>query len=154
NRDVLGFVAFALGDLREEASPAVPKLIALLKDGSPFIRHHVVEALGQIQQPVDTIAPLLGELVNDDDQYVRFLSGLALARIGGEQAQAAVPGLVQALYARTEALEKPFLTQSNLKKDWDNDRGARYAAAVASQALERIGTKEAIREVLHYLQTS
>lgn len=154
NREVLGFVAFAVGELREHASEAVPKLLALLQEDSEFIRHHVVEALGMIQQPTETIVPVLSELMNDRDQYVRFLAGLALARIGGEAAQKAVPALVQSLYDRTEAMDVPYLTQSNLKKDWDNDQGARYASAIAAYALERIGTKEAIREVLHFLQTA
>ncbi|MDF2725748.1 MAG: phytanoyl-CoA dioxygenase [Paenibacillus sp.] len=154
NREVLGFIAFAIGELREQASEAAPKLIALLQEESEFIRHHVVEALGLIKQPTETIVPVLSELMNDPDQYVRFLAGLALARIGGDAAQAAVPALVQTLYDRTEPLNVPYLTQSNLKKDWDNDKGARYASAIAAYALERIGTKEAIREVLHFLQTA
>jgi HEAT repeat protein len=146
NPDVRGQVAYALGEMREHAAPAVPKLVKLLEEGSPFVRQHVVEALGQIRQPTELTVPALSKSLQDEDVYTRFLSGLALARIGPDAA-AAVPALAQALHDET-------LSKSLMLGKSKDDRGARYVSAIASTALQRIRTDEALDVLLPFLQTA
>ncbi|WP_240041121.1 HEAT repeat domain-containing protein [Paenibacillus ginsengarvi] len=144
-RDVLGQVAFALGEMREHASAAVPRLIELLQEESPFIRQHVVEALGMIGQPASLIVPALSEALADSDQYVRFLSGLALARLGPAAADA-VPALAKALNDDSFALSMLAASKA--------DQGGRYVSAIAASALQRIRTNEALDALLSYLQAA
>ncbi|GAA3406005.1 HEAT repeat domain-containing protein [Paenibacillus hodogayensis] len=144
NKDVLGQIAFALGEIGEAASSAVPELLPLLKDDSVFIRQHVAEALGTIRQPVSLTVPALSEALEDRDPYVRFTAGLALARIGPE-AGAAVPALKRAL--RQDDVV-PLLSAPKA------DQGTRYVSAIAAAALQRIRTDEALDVLLPYLQTA
>ncbi|MEF3306831.1 HEAT repeat domain-containing protein [Paenibacillus sp. GYB003] len=147
DRDVLGLIAYALGEMKEQAFRAVPRLIGLLQEPSPFIRQHVVEALGMIKQPALRIVPALCDALSDPDPYVRFTAGLALARIG-PAARDAVPALLRALYEDVSASET-FMPASPKA-----DRGARYVAAIAATALQRIGTKDALDALLLYLQSA
>ena len=146
NREVLGQVAYALGEMMEHASPAVPRLIELLSDDSPFIRQHAAEALGMIRKPAERIVTALCEALEDSEPYVRFTAALALARIGPE-AKDAVNALKKALNASGWSLA-PILTAPK------GDKGARYLPAAASCALKRIGTPEALEILVHYLETS
>ncbi|MDF2714526.1 MAG: phytanoyl-CoA dioxygenase [Paenibacillus sp.] len=145
NRDVVGQIAYALGEMGEQASPAVPRLIELLQEESSFIRQHVVEALGIIKQPAAIIVPAISKALKDKDYYVRFTAGLALARIGPE-AREAVPALQQALYAAD--IGASMLPASKA------DQGARYVSAIAATALQRIRTNEALDVLLPYLQAA
>jgi hypothetical protein len=144
--DVRGQVAYALGEMQEHAAPAVPKLVKLLEEGSTFVRQHVAEALGMIQQPVELTVPALGKALQDDDAYTRFLAGLALARIG-PNANAAVPALSQ-------ALRDDSLSNASMFTVSRGDKGARYVSAIASTALQRIRTDEALDVLLPFLQTA
>lgn len=145
NPDVRGQIAFALGEIGEQASSAVPKLIEIMQEDSAFIRQHVVEALGMIKQPSALIVPALCKALQDKTQYVRFSAGLALARIGPE-AGAAVPALERALHAEEETA---FMLPASKA-----DQGARYVSAIAATALQRIRTDEALDVLLPYLQTA
>lgn len=147
NNDVRGQIVYALGEMREYAASAVPRLIELLREGSPFVRQHTAEALGIIQQPADLTIPALAEALSDEDMYVRQQAGLALARIG-PAAEAAIPALKGAVYEKTAEMDLPLLSMSRA------DRGARYVPIMAAAALERIGTKQAISILLHYLNAA
>lgn len=146
NNDVRGLAAYALGELGEHASPAVPRLVGLLREGSAFVRQHAAEALGMIRRPASLIVPALAEALGDDDNYVRFTAGLALARIGPEAA-AAVPALERALHDGDLA-PSPMLGSAKA------DQGARYVSAIAATALQRIRTDEALNVLLPFLQTA
>lgn len=145
--EILGQIAYALGEMREQASQAVPKLIEMLQEDSAFTRQHVVEALGMIKEPTNLIVPALNEALKDADMFVRQQAGLALARIG-PAAEEAVPALKEAIYAANAETDVPLLSPARA------DYGARYVPAIASIALQRIGSKQAIDTLLHYLQSA
>ncbi|MCC2683744.1 MAG: phytanoyl-CoA dioxygenase [Paenibacillaceae bacterium] len=147
NGDVRGQAAFALGEIGPASAAAVPKLIAMLDDRSAFIRQHAVEALGLIGTPTEAIVPVLGKALLDDDEYTRFLAGLALSRLG-VSASAAVPALKQALYDAKNSASGTDLASPK------SDNGARYAPFIATVALSRIRTNEALDVLLPYLQAS
>ncbi|WP_246132190.1 HEAT repeat domain-containing protein [Paenibacillus hemerocallicola] len=130
NRDAPGYIAYALGEIGESASHAVPRLIELLQDDSAFVRMHAIEALGMIRQPAELLVPALGEALQDEDDYARFTAGLSLARLGAEAGDA-VPALKRAL-----------------------DDPNRYVSAIASTALQRIRSDEALDVLLPFLQTA
>ncbi|MDF2668879.1 MAG: phytanoyl-CoA dioxygenase [Paenibacillus sp.] len=131
NRELYGHLAFILGEIGSEASEAVPGLIELLQEDSRFVRQHIIEALGLIQEPYElTIPALCDRLTNDSVPYIRFMAGLSLARIGKEAGEA-VPALKQAL----------------------NDSN-RYVSAIAASALQRIRSDEALDVLLPFLQTA
>lgn len=146
NRDVLGQIAYACGEIGGDASSALPALIGLLQEDSQFIRQHVVEALGLIKQPAELIVPALCSALQDPYMYVRFSAGLALARIGPD-ASSAVGALQIALQDEDEG-PVPMLQASKA------DQGARYVSAIAATALQRIRTDEALDILLSFLQTA
>ncbi|SDD12705.1 Phytanoyl-CoA dioxygenase (PhyH) [Paenibacillus sp. UNCCL117] len=115
--------AFALGELRQLAVAAVPRLNGLMEHASVEVRRTAVEALGMIGRAApDTVQGLIRGL-QDEDTQIRFMTGLALTRLG-RAGEAAIPELERAL-------------------DDDN----RYVRAHAAEALRYIGTPEA-HEVL------
>jgi len=122
--------AFALGELRELAAAAVPKLDALLAHREETVRRTVVDALGLIGTPGDEVAAALNRCLKDDDVQVRFMAGLAIARLG--------------------AAGEACVDQLALALDDEN----RYVRAHAAEALRYIGTERA-KDVLikHLFQT-
>ncbi|MFD1675896.1 HEAT repeat domain-containing protein, partial [Alicyclobacillus fodiniaquatilis] len=110
---------FALGELRELAQSAVPKLVGLLNHASEHVRREIVESLGMIGTPVDAVVQGLNRCLEDADVQVRFMAGLALTRIGKDGA-AALPYLERALEDEN-----------------------RYVRAHAAEALRYIGTEPA-----------
>lgn len=128
--EVTVHAAFALGELRHLAEPAVPALIGLLDHPSEPVRYSTVEALCNIGSPREEIVAPLKQSLNDPDPQVRFMTGLCISRLG-PQAEAAVPELIQAL-------------------DDDN----RYVRAHAAEALYYIGTDTAKEALLHFLRQS
>ncbi|MEK8129120.1 HEAT repeat domain-containing protein [Paenibacillus filicis] len=113
--------AFALGELRQLAAAAVSRLTALLVEASAEVRRTVVEALGMIGSGDPEAGAVQGLIqgLQDDDAQVRFMSGLALTRLG-RSGEAAVPALERAL-----------------------DDENRYVRAHAAEALRYIGTPKA-----------
>jgi hypothetical protein len=119
---------FALGELRELSSCAVPRLVKLLKESEhPLIRYTVLEALAMIGAPSDQVVDGLIAGLQDDEVQVRFTAGLSLCRMGAAAA-GAVPALIEAL-------------------DDDN----RYVRGHAAEALRHIGTDEAKDTLIDYL---
>jgi hypothetical protein len=99
---------FTLGELRELAKQAVPKLVTLLNHPSELIRQAVVEALGTIAEPIEVTLDGLIRGLQDPDAQVRFMSGLSITKLGAA-AEKAVPYLAQVLddenrYVRGHAL--------------------------------------------------
>ncbi|GGF92758.1 HEAT repeat domain-containing protein [Paenibacillus abyssi] len=121
---------FALGELRQLAAVAVPRLVQLLDHSSAVIRQAVTESLSMIATPAEEVVSGLIRCLQDEDTQVRFMAGLSLARMGAA-ADAAVPQLEAALEDEN-----------------------RYVRAHAAEALHYIGTARA-KDVLieHLLRT-
>ena len=110
----------------------VEKLIKQLQDQNVDVRMNTVRALGKIGTPEaikaaeDAIPFLIQQLQNGQDKWVRMLAAMALGPIG-EGAVNAVPTLIQ-------TFQDPHAT-------------VRQGAA---EALEKIGTPEALKAVEEY----
>ena len=130
NERVRGYAVYALGDIRHLSAAVAERLSVLSDDPSPFVRQNVADALGQIRLAADTAVPALVGMMKDEDEQVRSRSAYALARFG-EDAQSAIPHLADACYDEN-----------------------RYVQGQAAIALEQIGTPEALRTLLHWLQAS
>ncbi len=127
---VRGYAVYALGDIRHDSPSVAARLAGLSDDPSPFVRQNLADALGQIKLAADTAVPALVGMMKDEDEQVRSRSAYALARFGDE-AQTAIPHLADACYDEN-----------------------RYVQGQAAIALEQIGTPEALRTLLHWLQAS
>ena len=90
------FAIRALGQFREDAKPAVPTLIALLKSNQKAVRLATLEALSEIRESAKAAVPLIIPLLNDRNEAVRAMAAEALGNIGRD-AKAAVSGLIEAL---------------------------------------------------------
>ncbi|MDE2847389.1 MAG: HEAT repeat domain-containing protein [Gemmatimonadota bacterium] len=130
NERVRGYAVYALGDIRHHNPSVAEHLAGLTDDSSPFVRQNVADALGQIKLAADASVPALVGMMKDEDEQVRSRSAYALARFGDE-AQTAIPHLADACYDEN-----------------------RYVQGQAAIALEQIGTPEALRTLLHWLQAS
>jgi hypothetical protein len=128
--ETLIHAAFALGELRELAAGSVFKLISLFSHRSKKVRIAIVESLGMIGVPNDTVTKALATSLQDEDPQVRFMAGLSITRLGSA-AENTVPQLVQALE--------------------DDDR---YVRAHAAEALYYIGTPKAKDALLDFLRVS
>jgi len=129
--EVRAHAAFALGDMGAQAASAATALTHKLKDASPWVRHHAVEALGTIARDADVSVPALADaLMHDEDGQVRYNAAYALACFGTDAAEA-VPALKQAL------------SDPN-----------RYVSGHAITALRRIRTPQAVDTLLHWMETT
>ncbi len=79
--------------LVELGKPAVPQLVAALKDKDENIRKQAVIALGRLQDQ-DAIDPLI-EMLKDKDWFVRLTAAAALEKIGDERGREAIKPLLQ-----------------------------------------------------------
>jgi HEAT repeat protein len=79
--------------LVELGKPAVPKLVAALKDKDEGIRKQAVIALGRLKDP-DAIDPLI-EMLKDKDWFVRLTAAAALEKIGDDRGREAIKPLLQ-----------------------------------------------------------
>lgn len=73
--------------------PAISPLAQALGNGSPRARRHAAEVLGSLG---DAAAPALADALADDDGAVRLAAVLALGRLPGEVADAAIRRAVSA----------------------------------------------------------
>jgi hypothetical protein len=114
-----------LGDLR-----AVNPLISILNDESASVRVHTVQALGKLSD-LSVVPPLLRAL-QDANWFVRVSAAQALGQIGDSRA---IPRLIELLS--------------------DIEQGAteyerQHVFDAAAEALERIGTSEALEAVARW----
>ena len=130
NERVRGYAVYALGDIRHHNPSVAEHLAGLSDDPSPFVRQNVADALGQIKLSEDTSVPALIGMMKDEDEQVRSRTAYALARFG-DNAEVAIQDLADACYDEN-----------------------RYVQGHAAVALEQIGTPEALRTLLHWLQAS
>lgn len=123
------YACFALGELDTDAATVIDALVRCCRDEDPAVRLNAVEALG-LKRGTDAAALALADALFDDDDEVRFNAALALARLGPAAAPA-VPAL------------KKALTDGN-----------RYTVGYAVEALDRIGTQEALAALVPFLRIS
>jgi serine/threonine-protein kinase len=88
--------AEALGNLGQEAEPAVAPLTAALRDRSADVRWRSAEALGKIGLPAAAAVPAVAALLRDSDDLVRGEAAKALGRFG-PAAEPAVQALAEGL---------------------------------------------------------
>ena len=113
----------AAGALNEIGDTAVPKLLDALEHSSSYGRRGAAYALGRIGEA--TTVPRLLDALTDSDEGVRWSVADALGKIGDPRA---VPGLIELLSDTADV------------KYWKGGRVSESAA----EALERIGTSEAL----------
>ncbi len=121
------YIAFALGEIRDDSAAARSVLIRAATDADDNVRMNAVEALGLQDASPGIIAALATSLTDEVDE-VRFNAALALAR-HGPAAEPATDALLAAL-----------------------DDGNRYVPGYAIEALERIGTPRATQALLTHLK--
>jgi HEAT repeat protein len=121
------YSAFVFGEVRCDAPELISALARGARDPDPYVRINAVEALGLKPASRDAVHALIQSLDDADDE-VRFNAALALARVG--------PGAADAIPALRDALVD----------------GNRYVAGYAIEALERIGTPEALSALVPFLK--
>jgi HEAT repeat protein len=83
----------AINALVELGAPALPRLIAALRDKDDNVRTSAVLALGRIKNG-DAIAPLIG-MLEDQDWFTRLTAAAALESIGDERGREAIKPLLK-----------------------------------------------------------
>jgi HEAT repeat protein len=83
----------AINALVELGEPALPRLIAALRDKDENVRKSAVLALGRIKSG-DAIAPLI-EMLEDQDWFTRLTAAAALESIGDERGREAIKPLLK-----------------------------------------------------------
>ena len=121
--------AFALGEIAGTGAPVTDALCRATADAAAAVRINAVEALGLKSATPRSVAAL-SHAIADLDAQVRFSAALSLAQMG-TTAEAAVPALQDALHDAN-----------------------RYVPGYAVEALERIGTPEAMRALLPFLKAA
>src|SRR5262249_3748545 len=82
----------SVGTLGQDAKPAVPALLPLLKD--PAVSEAAIEALTRIGQLGKAEAPALGDGLTSSDKKVRLFVLVTLSKMGYE-AKATVPAIAK-----------------------------------------------------------
>lgn len=147
-----------LGNMDSKPEEAIPALIKALKHKSPEVRAEVANSLGIVKEAV----PALAGLLKDSHEYVRESAAVALWKIG-PNAKAAIPALIEAL--KDDGILVRFFAAGALVKI-DSTREEAIGPLVevinqksgkamtfrfmAADALEKIGTKEALEALKDY----
>ncbi len=124
--------AFALGEIG--SSKAHPALSQALQDEDVHVRIAAAEALG-LSGPTRKSVEALIDALQDTESEVRFSAALSLVRLAAWRKKRLIKPAVAPLAAA--------LTDSN-----------RYVSAYAAQALEIIGTQEALSALVPHLSAS
>jgi HEAT repeat protein len=83
----------ALNALVELGQPALPRLVAALKDKDENVRKQAVLALGRIKD-AEAIDPLI-DMLSDSDWFTRLTSAAALEAIGDDRGREAIKPLMK-----------------------------------------------------------
>lgn len=124
--------AFALGEIGKTAGTAA--LAEATQDSMVHVRIAAIEALGLVP-PVDLAIDAMVDALGDSASEVRFDAALSLMR--------ATTRAKRKSLARTVDPLASALYDTN-----------RYVSGYAAEALQRIGTQEALAHLLPYLQTA
>ncbi|CAF2699810.1 unnamed protein product [Rotaria sp. Silwood2] len=137
-------IAFIFSEMGSLALDTLPLLIDVVQTSKAWlVQQYCCEALGTIQSnrqdDIDEVIQCLTNVLSNRDEqndfkqksHARFVAALSIAKIGTKAVQA-IPVLKEALY----------LDQN------------RYVNGYSLLALERIGTKEALKIMLDYLKMS
>jgi HEAT repeat protein len=82
--------AKALGELENDAAPAVEALSASLEDPDIDLQRASIEALGRIGRPAESASSAIAEHLDSGNERLREAARTALAAIGGADADAAL----------------------------------------------------------------
>jgi HEAT repeat protein len=121
--------SFALGEIAGTGTDVTAALCTAAADPDPIVRINAVEALG-LKPGTPAIVQALTAALKDADDQARFSAAFSLA----QQAPVAAPAV--------PALEGALKDEN------------RYVPGYAIEALERIGTPEAMQTLVAYLKTS
>jgi HEAT repeat protein len=124
------YAAFAMGEIAEDSTAIKTCLGRLTRDPNTHVRVSAIEALGLKSADETTITALRHVMAEDPDDESRASAALSLWRLA--------PRTTAAVQVLTAAL---------------ND-GDRYVQGYALEALERIGTPDAIAALLARLKTA
>jgi HEAT repeat protein len=101
---VRAMAAFALGEFRGAARPAVPTLLFSSHDPHTDVRFRAISALTRIdRQTVPQVVPLLVQLLESEYEHERWAATYSLQELG-PAARDAVPALVRLLDGENAAL--------------------------------------------------
>jgi HEAT repeat protein len=120
---------FALGEIAATSGAVEAALVSATRDPEPTVRLMAVEGLGWKPATKSTVAALT-QALGDAEADVRFCAAFSLAQLGPDAA-AAVPALKRSL------------------KDLN-----RYVPGYAVEALERIGSPQAMKALLPFLKSA
>ena len=124
--------AFALGEIG--SATAIPTLMEAMSDDDVHVRIAAAEAIGILVPSSESRDALLGAMC-DPASEVRFDAALSLVR-------AAAQGSTELMAPAVAPLEESL---------YDSNR---YVSGYAAEALERIGTAEALEALLPFLRTA
>jgi HEAT repeat protein len=152
--------------LAAAGAAAVPALVEATRSESPVVRKLAAFALGEVRARADVtrggVAPALGGMAGDADDQVRVNVQSSLGRSGGagDALDAVRRGLadpddevrIHAAIALARAAgtgtQAPEVAAAALK---DTNR---YVVGLAVEALDRMGTPEALRSLVPFLKTA
>jgi HEAT repeat protein len=147
------YIATALAGM---CNTAISALTAAVCDPMHDTRAHAAMALGEVSETIQTIIPALIDALRDVDESVCFAAATALSRIG----KPAVPALIKALHDENEEVRFYAVTAlADLDEPSEEAivhlidvscEGFPGIAWVAVEALQAIGTPEALRAIETY----
>jgi hypothetical protein len=110
--------AFTLGNIGEDAKPAIPKLETMLTDKSPYARLAFAEALAQLDADPQAFVPALIECLRDGDQRTRFFASRDLGNLRN-RAAFAVPNLLELLSSSTNTDQRVAIYNAIVDIDYN-----------------------------------
>jgi HEAT repeat protein len=137
------FAAEELGSMAEvrltDVKPAIPALLAALKDKDAAVRKAVIDALGKAEPEPREVVPAYIDIVRrDKDPTVRLAAVTALGQIG-PPAKAAIPALKEAQKA---IKERERLREKEKDKDKEKNQAMDMALSTEiTAALQKIQAK-------------
>ncbi|SDX74353.1 HEAT repeat domain-containing protein [Paenibacillus sp. CF384] len=148
--------AFVLGMLGEEASSAVPALIAAIADSSEWVRRNAVEALGMIDGAAEMTVPALVRVMEEavlQEQSENEAAGSTSFYVHNQEYITNKIGYTAALsLLRIGKSGDPDLVVSGLQSGLRS--ADRYTRAYAFEALTAIRTDKAIDVLISHYRTA
>lgn len=141
---------------------AIPALVSATASPSPVVRKLAAFALGEIGTRDPAIVQALGRAAGDSDEQVRINARFSLGRSGNAAAamdalrdglrdpdeEARIHAAIALARAVASGAQAPDLAAAALK---DSNR---YVVGLAVEALDRMGSPEALRHLVPFLKTA